>query len=396
MALVTLQTIFQDAFPAYEQSHALPAHVRTAARAIMQCRTAALGGHIQACPDGHVARVWYNSCRHRSCPQCAYLQTERWLALQQARLLACDHYHVIFTLPHELNPLWLANVPVMTTLLFQAVRDTLGTLLADPKYLGAQPGILAALHTWSQTLVLHPHLHCLVTGGGLTPAGQWVAVRHGFLLPARVVMAVFRGKMVDAIRRTLARGELALPEPMGPQQWLNLLNRLGHPTKTKWNVRIMERYRHGAGVVTYLARYLRGGPIKNGRLVAYDGDCFTFTYRARQEEADAGPASPQQMTLPVAAFLQRWLLHVPVPQTRVVRSYGLYHHAHTEALAHCRAALGQPPVEPPPALDWQTVCAQRGEAHPERCPTCGQLLVCTDVIPRGGAPPLVRAGERAA
>ena len=171
MALVTLQTIFQDAFPAYEQTHPLPAHVRRAARAIMQCRTAALGGHVQACPDGHMARIWYNSCRHRACPQCAYLQTERWLALQQARLLACDHYHVIFTLPHELNPLWLANVPVMTTLLFQAVRDTLGTLLADPKYLGAQPGIIAALHTWSQTLVLHPHVHCLVTGGGLTPDG---------------------------------------------------------------------------------------------------------------------------------------------------------------------------------------------------------------------------------
>ena len=171
MALVTLQTIFQDAFPTYEQMHPLPTYVRRAVRAIMQCRTAALGGHVQACPDGHMSRVWYNSCRHRACPQCAYLQTERWLALQRARLLACDHYHVIFTLPHELNPLWLANVPVMTTLLFQAVRDTLGTLLADPKYLGAQPGILAALHTWSQTLVLHPHLHCLVTGGGLTPAG---------------------------------------------------------------------------------------------------------------------------------------------------------------------------------------------------------------------------------
>jgi hypothetical protein len=209
-------------------------------------------------------------------------------------------------------------------------------------------------------------------------------------------MPVFRGKMVAAIRQTLARGALALPAPMRPQQVLNLLNRLGHPTKTKWNVRIMERYRHGAGVVTYLARYLRGGPLKNGRLVAYDGDCVTFTYRARQEEADAGPASPQQMTLPVADFLQRWLLHVPVPQTRVVRSYGLYHHAHTEALAHCRAALAQPPVEPPPALDWQTVCAQRGEVHPERCPTCGQFLVCTGVIPRGGAPPPVRAGERAA
>ena len=396
MALVTLQTIFQDAFPAYEQRHALPAHVRRAAHALMQCRTAALGGHIQACPDGHIARVWYNSCRHRSCPQCAYLQTERWLALQRARLLAGDHYHVSFTLPHELTPLWLANVSVMTPLLLPAVRATLVTLLADPQYLGAQPGIIAALHTWSQTLLLHPHVHCLVTGGGLTPAGHWKAVHHGFLLPARVVMAVFRGKMVAAIRQTLARGALALPEPMRAQHLLNLLNRLGHPTKTKWNVRIMERYRHGAGVVTYLARYLRGGPLKNGRLVAYDGACVTFTSRARQEEADAGPASPPRMTLPVADFLQRWLLHVPAPQTRVVRCYGLYHPTHAAALTSCRTACGQPPMETPPALDWQTVCAQRGDAHPERCPTCGQRLVCTSVIPRGGAPPPVRAEEHAA
>ena len=395
MALVTLQTIFQDAFPAYEQTHPLPAHIRRAARAIMQCRTAALGGHIQACPDGHLSRIWYNSCRHRSCPQCAYLQTERWLALQRARLLACDHYHVIFTLPHDLNLLWLANVPVMSTLLFQAVRATLVELLADPKYLGAQPGIIAALHTWSQTLVLHPHVHCLVTGGGLTPDGAWKAVRHGFLLPVRVVMAVFRGKMLAAIRQAWARGDLTLPEGIRPQPFLDLLTRLGHPRKTPWNVWIMERYRHGAGVVTYLARYLRGGPIKNARLVAYDGARVTFTCRPRQEEAaDGQPASPR-MTLPVADFLQRWLLHVPTPQTRVVRSYGLYHPSPAEALAGCRAALGQPPVEVPAALDWQTVCAQRGDLHPERCPACGQLLVCTGIIPRGGAPPGL-VGERAA
>src|SRR5215475_8108921 len=322
MALVTLQTIFQDAFPAYEQRHALTAHVRRAAHALMQCRTAALGGHIQACPDGHVSRIWYNSCRHRSCPQCAYLQTERWLALQRARLLACDRYHVIFTLPHDLNPLWLANVQMMTTLLFQAVRDTLCTLLADSKYLGAQPGLLTALHTWSQTLVLHPHLHCLVTGGGLTPAGQWVAVRHGFLLPARVVMAVFRGKMLDAIRRAWTRGELVMPEGLRPQQMLNLLNRLGHPTKTRWNVRIMERYAHGAGVVTYLARYLRGGPIKNARLVAWDGARVIFTCRARHEEADGARPELQQMTWPVADFLQRWLLHVPVPRRGLCGAMG--------------------------------------------------------------------------
>jgi len=396
MGLLTLQEIFCRGYPEYARAHALPAHVRKAARAIMQCRTAALGGHIQACPDGHFTRIWYNSCRHRACPQCASLQTEHWLALQRARLLACDHYHVIFTLPHDLNALWLANVPVMSGLLFQAARDTLFDLLADPKYLGAQPGSIAALHTWSQTLVLHPHVHCLVTGGGLTPEGQWVMVRNGFLLPARVVMAVFRGKMVEALRRAYAREELLLPEGVRPQQFLNLLTRLGHPRKTKWNVWIMERYRHGAGVVTYLARYLRGGPIKNARLVAYDGERVTFLHRGRQAETTAGPASPQRMTLSVAAFLQRLLLHVPAPQTRVVRSYGLYHPSRAEALAVCRAALGQPPVVVAAPLDWQTVCAQRGDTHPEQCPTCGQLLVCTGVIPRGGAPPPVLAGERAA
>jgi len=176
---------------------------------------------------------------------------------------------------------------------------------------------------------------------------------------------------------------------------VNRLHRLAHP-KTKWHGRIMERYRHGAGGVTYLARDLRGGPSKNARLVADDGDRVTCTSRARQEEAEAGAASLQRMTLPVAAFLQRWLLHVPVPQTRVVRADGLSHPTHAAALAVCRTARGQAPMEVPVCLDWQTGCAQRGEAHPERCPTGGQRLVCTGVIPRGGAPPRISSGECAA
>jgi hypothetical protein len=161
-------------------------------------------------------------------------------------------------------------------------------------------------------------------------------------------------------------------------------------------VHIRERYRHGAGVVTYLARYLRGGPLKNARLVACDGERVTLTCRARPEEADGSQSSAQRITIAVTDFLQRWLLHVPVPQTRVVRSYGLYHATQVEALAVCRAHLGQPPVVVPLPLAWQTVCAQRGDQHPERCPACGQLLVCTGVIPRGGAPPSVPWRERAA
>jgi hypothetical protein len=396
MGLITLQDIFGIGYPEYERTHALPAHVRKAARAIMQCRTAALGGHVQACPDGHVSRIWYNSCRHRSCPQCAYLQSERWLVTQRARLLACDHYHVIFTIPHDLNALWFGNVPVMTSLWFPAVRDTLVALLGDPQHLGAQPGIIAALHTWGQTLVLHPHIHCLVTGGGRTPDGHWVAVRNGFLLPSRVVMAVFRGKLLAALRTALHRGSLQLPATLRPQQFLNLLNRLGHKQKTRWNVHIMARYPHGVGVATYLARYLRGGPITNARLLACDGRTVTFRY-IEHHARPAGEQGPQQrMTLPIGDFLQRVLQHVPPPHTQVVRYWGLYHPMKAEALAVCRAQVGQPPVAVPTRLDWQTVCAQRGEAHPERCPTCGQFLVCTVVIPRGGAPPAGTEDARAA
>jgi Putative transposase len=151
------------------------------------------------------------------------------------------------------------------------------------------------LHPWSQPLVLPPHVHCLVTGGGLPPAGQWVAGRNGFLLPTRVVRAVLRGKMLGALRRALARDELVLPEAMRPQQFLNLLNRLGHARQTPWHVHMRERYCHGAGVVTYLARYLRGGPMKNARLVACDGERVTCCYRARHAEADGGSPARQRM-----------------------------------------------------------------------------------------------------
>ena len=191
---ITLQTILQRGYEAYARTHALPDYVRRAGWALLACRTALLGGHVQACPEGHLERIWYNSCRHRMCPPCAWLQIERWLVRQKARLLACEHDHAIFTMPHALNDLWLANVAVMSGLLFASVHDTRLELLSDANYLGAKPGIIATRHTWSQTLILHPHIHGLVTGGGRHESGHWVAVSHGFLLPMRVVMAVFRSR----------------------------------------------------------------------------------------------------------------------------------------------------------------------------------------------------------
>jgi hypothetical protein len=221
-------------------------------------------------------------------------------------------------------------------------------------------------------------------------------VRNGFLLPVRVAMAVFRGKCLAALRTAWERGDLQLPETLRPQQFLHLLTRLGHPQKTRWNVHLQERYPHGTGVATSLARSMRGGPLKNPRLVACDGATVTFRSTDNHARTAATPGPPQQMTLPIGDFLQRVLQHVPPPHTQVVRSWGLYHPRQAKTLAVRRPLLGQPPVVVPARLAWQTVCSQRGEAHPERCPTCGQLLVCTGILPRGGVSPPAPPEECAA
>jgi hypothetical protein len=317
------------------------------------------------------------------CPPCAWLQIERWLVKQQARLLACAHDHVIFTMPHELKELWRANVDVMTQRLLASVQATLLTLLGDAKYLGARPGIITTLHTWSQTLRLHPHVHCLVTGGGLTESGHWVAVRNGFLLPMRVVMALFRGKLLAAIRQGLQHGRLKLPEGKRLQKMENLLNKLG---RQQWHVHIRERDPYGQGVLIDLARYLRGGPLSQRRLLACDGAQVVFRY-AERAKGPGGQATQRTMRLPIVPCIGRWLQHVPPAGAVRVRCWGLYGHTQGEALARCRQQLGQGPVEAPAVLDGQGEGAGWGEAARERCPVCGQPLVRVALVPRAGVPP---------
>jgi hypothetical protein len=207
MARVTLHTICQDAFPASAPTPPLPTHVRKAARALRPGRTAVRGGQVHACPAGHRARVWSTACRHRSCPPCASLQTARWWALQQARLLAWAHDPGMCTLPHALPPLWRAHVPVLRTLLGPAVRERVVAWRAAAKELGAPPGLSAARPTWSQPLGGPPQGPWVVTGGGVPPDGPGQAVRPGVLLPARGVRAVWRGQRRAALRRAWTRGE---------------------------------------------------------------------------------------------------------------------------------------------------------------------------------------------
>jgi len=371
----TIQTVMKAGWEAYERSHALPGYVRNAVASILSCRTSELGGHIQGCPDGHFKRHWYNSCKHRLCPQCAYILVERWLLKQKARLLGTDHYHIIFTIPHQLNEIWLLNVKVMTDLLFKAVRDTLFDFMQDKKHVGGLPGLISSLHTWSQTVILHIHIHCLITAGGLGDDGSWCDPRRDTLLPYTAVMIKFRGKFLDLIDRAIKKGKIQLPADMSRQKWSNLKNKLGR--KVNWNVNFRERYKHGKGVVTYLARYLRGGPIGNHRIVSCVDDEVIFSHRINGKKSK----KKDFMALPISKFIQRYLLHVPVPRSKNVRYYGLYAPNKKYELNKCREIFGQLPADETEFLSWQEFCEKQGEEHPELCPECGKKLVCLDGIP---------------
>lgn len=386
----TLQQIFRDAFPAFAATRKLPAYMTQAAERIIACRTAALGGHVQSCPHGHVHRVHYNSCRHRSCPQCAFLQVERWLARQRDRLLACEHFHIIFTVPSELNPYWRYNKRLFARLLFRAVRETLEQLLGDERYLGAVAGMLAALHTWSQMLAVHPHVHVLVTAGGLGCDGRWQPARKSCLLPRRVLMEKFRGKLRALLGDAARSGELALPPNRTLPQVVGLLNKLG---RLDWNVKILDRYAHGRGVATYLARYVRGGPIGNSRLLAFRDAQVRFRYRDNREaDAESGRVRSKTMTLAVHDFVGRVLEHVPPPGMHTVRSWGLYASSRRNDLARARSALGQPAQAASPVRQrWQDVVRRAGGDAATRCRVCGAELVTWGRFRRGESPPSLPA-----
>lgn len=383
---VTLQQILCKGYERLRTIKPLSKHIHSAVAQIRQCRTSVLGGHIWECPQGHFHRILYNSCKHRSCPQCAYLAIERWLERQKARMLACEHYHVIFTLPWELHDLWRANVRGMTDLLFRAAQATLVELLRDAKYLGADPGVIIARHTWSQTLAMHPHVHCLVTGGGLSAEGRWKPVKNGYLLPGKVVGAVFRGKFLALVRRGLERGDLVVAAGQRMQPQLNCLNKLG---RRKWNVCIRERYPHGTGVLTYVARDLRGVPMSARRIVEADEQSVTFRYRDSRKSKQTGRRETGVMRLPIEQFVARLVQHVPLPGQRLVRAYGIYAGGRLADLDRCRAELGQAAFEQPPERSWQERVASLGEDHPECCPICGARLV-----PRGEVPATPREQPR--
>jgi len=362
----TLQSIFQSSFSAYAKVHRLPLKDYQAAQAIMTCRTPLQGGHVQRCPDGHESHIQYHSCRHRSCPKCNALPKAEWAQAQYQRLLATDHYHVIFTLPHELLPLWRFNRRWFAHTLFTVVRDTLMTLSQDERHLGALPGVVLSLHTWGRNLSLHPHIHCLITGGGLGPDGHWRALARPYLFPSRVIRKLYRGKLLSSLWHALQGGELALPPGTDGAAQGHCFRALG---RKKWNVCIQPPYAHGRGVMGYLARYIKGGPLTDQRITQASDSAVRFAY------TDHRDGQRKSMVLPKHQFMARILEHVYEPRQHVIRHYGLYGHQAKAKRALCRAQLGQPPERAPAPVNWQDFIKDCSDAMKGVCSRCKKPLV---------------------
>jgi hypothetical protein len=355
--------IFRAHFTEYASHRRLPLHQHRAASLIARCGRSLMGGHLKRCPCSATERIIWHSCRHRLCPRCARKIKDAWLAQECERLLPCAHHHLIFTLPHELLPWWRFNRKLMADLLFAAAAATLTELLADPKYLGGRPGMLLTLHTWSRAAALHPHIHALVTDGGLADS-QWHKPRRSHFLPAGVVKALFRGKFLSSLDRRLAAGDLRLPTDCSPAQARGLINRLG---RIKWHVWLARRYEHGEGVLLYLARYLRGGPLRDSQLIQVSRERVVFRYQPNS-------APPTTLSLSPDAWLQRYLEHAPVTGQHALRRYGLYA---TAARATCQRARDRLPP-PTGRVPRQITAAPRPMPC---CPRCAQPLRFAQRLP---------------
>ena len=377
-----LQKIFVDGFDSYTKSRGVSDREYRAARHFSFCRTARLGGHKEMCPEGHFVRAHYHSCRHRSCPQCNALASARWLEAQKAKLLDCPHHHMVFTIPHELIPLWQFNRSNFTNILFRSVRDSLLELLSDPRYLGAAPGIQCAFHSWGRDLSLHPHIHCLITDGGLTETGEWKKPTRSHFMPTRVVMRVFRGIFSKGLHQALEQGQMQLPGNDHRYKWHGILKRT---QSKKWNVNLQSRYDHGRGVASYLARYVRGGPIRNHQLRINDGR-VTLSYYAHRDNPGGQRKVQSQRGYSLAQFIARFLEHVPESRRRVVRTYGLYAGGQGARLNAARLLHHQVPIKDVPVLDWQAFLTRVTGDDYRACPECGKALRSTP-IPRSTGPP---------
>lgn len=372
--------IFRSAGPAYRTAHAghLSLQQLKVMTAIEDCRTAALGGHVEACEGCGHWRISYNSCRNRHCPKCQGAAARTWLAEREADLLPVGYFHVVFTLPAEIAAIAFHNKAALYDLLFRAASETMLTIAADPRHLGARIGITAVLHTWGSALTYHPHVHMIVPGGGIALDGtRWIASRPAFLLPVRVLGKLFRRLFLTRLMQLHDAGRLAFFGSLASlADRQAFVDHLAAARKARWVVYAKPPFAGPQAVLAYLSRYTHRVAISNRRLLSFDETGVTFRYKDYRRDA---PERQQVMTLAADEFIRRFLLHVLPHGFHRIRHYGLLAGAsRKDNLAQARRLLAIPPAAGD-ALD------ETAEVRPP-CPCCGGRMIVIEAFARWRQP----------
>jgi hypothetical protein len=384
---VEVADIFRRRGPAWRASHA--GHVSLGQLKVMsaieRCRTAALGGHVERCESCAHLRISYNSCRNRHCPKCQAVAAKEWLADRQTELLPVPYFHVVFTLPGPIADIAYQNKAVIYDLLLKVAAETLITIAADPKHLGARIGLTAVLHTWGSALTHHPHAHIIVPGGGVSLDGQhWIACRPGFFLSVRVLSRLFRRLFLERLTAAYQAGRLqffadhaALAEPAAFKTHLAALR------KVEWVVYAKRPFGGPDAVLAYLSRYTHRIAIANSRLVAFDGERVTFKWKDYRAKGDA---RYKLMTLDADEFIRRFLIHVLPDGFHRIRHYGLFANGRrAENIARARQLLNVPaPQNALSDIDSTGDGESRPSSHP--CPCCGGRMIIIEIFERGCSP----------
>lgn len=365
---------------------ALSTAQRRVMTAIETCRTAVLGGHVEQCDACGHQRIAYNSCANRHCPKCQSLKRAAWIDDRKAELLDVEYFHVVFTVPQDVAAIAAQNKTTVYNLLFRATAETLRTIAADPQHLGAELGFFAVLHTWGQTLLAHPHLHCVIPGGGLSPDGTlWVACRPGFFLPVRVLSRLFRRLFLQHLQVAYDAATLCLEGSLAPLRdrstWARALAVL---RQTEWVVYAKRPFAGPQQVLDYVGRYTHRVAISNDRLLDIDNAEVRFTYK----DYRADP-SPKTMTLAASEFIRRFLLHVLPAGFHRIRYYGFLGARHRrEKLARCRQLLGastSAPTHgaPSAATDYRDRVEALTGISLRLCPAChhGEMIIIERLVP---------------
>lgn len=349
-------------------------------RDLAACRTAALGGHLEVCTDCGHERPAYDSCRNRHCPKCQASNRRKWYEAREGDLLPVEYFHVVFTVPQAIARVALQNKRVVYQILFRSSADTLRQIAADPKHLGAEIGLLSVLHTWGQTLTHHPHVHCVVPGGGLSPDGsRWISCPKGFFLPVKVLSPVFRGKFLEALRKAFDAGRLSLDGQLAhlndPKAFHTYLS---STHKSDWVVYSKPPFGGPEQVLKYLARYTHRVAISNWRIVSLEDGKVSFTWKDY-----ANGNRRRIMTLKASEFLRRFLLHVLPTGFVRIRHYGfLANRARAAKLQLCRDLLGVSYGGANLSAAEPDATTTEDSEYSSRCPRCNQGRMTARVVPK--------------